>query len=179
MQTILVIGTVHSMMPEHQQELENLFRVLNPDQILIEISPEDVQRENFKDYPQEMTYAYYWAKIQGKRVNGFDASMDILDIAVSDDMKRQLESEAGHLIAIVNWKYLNKTETEIYRRLSLLTERMIDKEKNRQRQETMLQNIQKQLIPRGKILILTGSFHLPFFQKNLKNALFPLSRELF
>ncbi len=176
MQSIFVIGTVHTMMPEHQQELENLLRVINPDQILVEISQEDVQKENFKEYPQEMVYAYYWAKNQGKRVNGFDTSVDIIDETVSEDMKRQLGREAGHLIAIVNWKDLNKTNTEIYRRLSLFTERMVDKEKHKQRQETMLENIQKHMISRGKILILTGSFHLPFFQKNLKNALFPLSR---
>lgn len=176
MQMILIIGTVHTMMPEHQQELENLLRVINPDQILVEISPEDVQKENFKDYPKEMLFAYSWGKQFGKKVNGFDASLDIENATVSEEMKRQLGYEAGHLVAIINWKELNKTDTEIYRRLSLLTDRIIDKEKHGQRQEKMLENIEKQMIPRGKILILTGSFHLPFFQKRMKNALFPLSR---
>lgn len=178
MQTILVIGTVHTMMPEHQQELENILRVINPDQIFTEVSEEDLQKENFKDYPQEMVYAYHWARKMGKRVNGFDAPsfLDISDSTVSEDMKRQLGREAGHLIAVVNWKYFNKTDTELYKRLSLFTERIIDKEKHKERQEIMLQNIQKHMIPQGKILILTGSFHLPFFQKKLKNALFPLSR---
>lgn len=176
MQMVLIIGTVHTMMPEHQQELENLLRVINPDQILVEISPEDVQKENFKDYPKEMLFAYSWGKQFGKKVNGFDASLDIENATVSEEMKRQLGYEAGHLVAIINWKELNKTDTEIYRRLSLLTDRIIDKEKHAQRQEKMLENIEKQMIPRGKILILTGSFHLPFFQKRMKNALFPLSR---
>ena len=176
MRTIFIIGTMHTMMPEHAQELELLFTVMNPDVLFIEVLPEDVKKENFKDYPSEMTYAYVLARKFEKKVFGFDTDVDVVNLTLPTDERKKIDEEMAHIVAAANWKEFNKIDSELYKKLSVLTEKCIDVDKDRQRHMGMLGNIEKNMPAHGKVLILTGSFHLPFFREHIKGALFPLER---
>ncbi|MEK6842232.1 MAG: hypothetical protein AABX84_00290, partial [Nanoarchaeota archaeon] len=72
-----------------------------------------------------------------------------------------------------SWKEWNKRKYDKEKESDKLTKELIDLKKMKIRQNKMLSNIKKMVIKNGKILILTGSYHLKFFEKKLNNAIFP------
>ena len=71
-----------------------------------------------------------------------------------------------------DWKDMNKEEN-----LKLLkiesAERLVDPKKEKKREIEMLENINKVMISKVVVVIITGVSHLGFFLKNIKDALFP------
>ena len=50
---------------------------------------------------------------------------------------------------------------------------LIDLDKEIKRESEMLRNIRNVIVKKGIVLILTGCGHLDFFEKNIKDAIFP------
>ena len=150
MRNIFLLGTVPCMMPEKALELKLLLEIMNPDQIFVEIADNDLHNGH-----------------------GFISDCNLL---LEENRNKILIEEFSHLIAGNNWKVFNKIDSEIYENFYNLCSMMIDIKKVEEKQNKMLVNIEKKIIPNGKILIVTESLNLKFFEKNLKNAVIPLRR---
>ena len=50
---------------------------------------------------------------------------------------------------------------------------LIDQDKERVRENEMLKNIATNIIESGVIVVITGTAHLNFFERNIKDAIFP------
>ena len=171
MRKIYVIGTVHNMLPGKKKELKSLLEDIDPDQILVEIVNKDLRNNRIRKYPKEMIFAYIWAIKNGKKVNGSDVPINIIRKGFSQKELKIVEKSLTKIASKYTWKELNKSK--YIRKLEIFDDKIIDKKKHRLRQKKMLENIQKNMIKDGTILILTGSGHLKFFEKKLKEAIFP------
>ena len=173
MRKIYIIGTVHNIIPKYQEELKSVLENINPNQILVEIVQKDLEKRNFKKYPKEMVYAYRWGIRNKKKVNGFDGPINIVKSIIKKNLK-EIEKQVFKIINKHNWKDWNKSKYDKDTEISKVMNKIIDQHKHKLRQKRMLNNILKMMVKDGKILILTGSYHLRFFEKNLKEAIFPL-----
>jgi len=174
MRKIYVIGTLHNMMPKHKKELQEILEKMDPDQVLVEIVHSHLKSPKIRTYPREMQFAYRWAIKKKKETAGFDSPIDITkkDITKKEEavwVKKWI-AKFGHL----TWKGHNKKKYDKITNESL--EEIVDMKRHRSRQKEMLRNIRKRMISNGKILVLTGAGHLPFFEKNMKSAKFPLRK---
>lgn len=170
---LIIIGTLHAGLTPHN-ELKEALEQYDIDQLLVEITAEDLAKGRLEKYPDEMIYAYRWAIKNNVRVDGFDSSINVLAEGMTDaDNKKVIEEQQKILESKgYGWKDLNKKEiTEIFNTKSV--KKLIDRTKETQREKKMLQNIKSKLIPEGTIVILTGAGHLNFFEKHLKQAIFP------
>jgi len=52
-------------------------------------------------------------------------------------------------------------------------EYLIDQDKEKVREDKMLENIELNIAEGGTIIIITGKAHLNFFERNIKDAFFP------
>lgn len=172
MRKIIIIGTLHvGLTPKN--ELQELLDRFKPDQLLVELSNDDIINDKIGLYSDEMLFAYDWAKDNDVLVNGFDANISVLSAAKNEEDNNEVIEEQKKIIEKYSWKDFNKTS---YLKL-LNTEkeaRLIDRKKWDLREEKMLENILENIIPEGMVLIVTGSGHIPFFEKNIKDAIFPL-----
>ena len=174
MRNIFLLGTVPCMMPEKALELKLLLEIMNPDQIFVEITDNDLH--NYENYmTDEMLFITEWAKQNNKKIVGHGFISDC-NLLLEENRKKILIEEFSHLIAGNNWKVFNKIDSEIYENFYNLCSMMIDIKKVEEKQNKMLVNIEKKIIPNGKILIVTESLNLKFFEQNLKNAVIPLRR---
>lgn len=176
MRTIYLIGTVHFMMPQREMELKLLLQVMDPDQVFVQIDDDDMKFGNKQYAAKEMLYAYDWAIQRNKKVVCYDKRMDLSSYYLEEEKKKEVKEEMAHLLAGTNWKEFNKINTEIYKKFEKLKLLLVDENKERERHYAMLANIERNLIDKGKILVITGIGHLPYFERNLKDALFPLGR---
>ena len=176
MRKIYIIGTLHNMLPKHQEELESLLEELNPVQILVEIVRKDLETKNIRKYPKEMMFAYKWGIKHGKKTDGFDVPLDVVKKSITKRELKRVEKEAISVIDKygLTWKDFNKSKYEHIKEIDRLENKIIDRPKDKLRQRKMLENIHKMMIEDGSILILTGAGHLSFFERNLKGAIFPL-----
>ena len=68
MRKIIIIGTIHNMLPKHKKEIESILNKINPDQVLVEIDREiNLKSSQIKKYPKEMIFAYNWAIKNNKK----------------------------------------------------------------------------------------------------------------
>jgi len=176
MRKIYIVGTLHNMLPKHEEELKSLLEDIYPDQLLVEIVNKDLKTKNIRKYPKEMSFAYRWAIKHKKKTHGFDTPLDVVKKSVT---KKELKKAEEEILSIIDergltWKDFNKSEYEHIKEIDILENKIIDRPKDKLRQRQMLKNIQKMLIDDGAILILTGAGHLSFFEKNIKEAIFPL-----
>ena len=176
MRKIYIIGTLHNMLPKHQEELESLLEELNPAQVLVEIVRKDLETKNTRKYPKEMRFAYKWGIKHGKKTDGFDAPLDVVKKSITKRELKRVEKEAISVIDKygLTWKDFNKSKYEHIKEVDRLENKIIDRPKDKLRQRKMLENIYKMMIEDGSILILTGAGHLSFFERNFKGAIFPL-----
>jgi pheromone shutdown protein TraB len=174
--TIYVIGTAHTMMPQREMELKLLLQVVDPDEVFVQIDDEDMKYGNLHLSPKEMVFAHKWAAQRNKKVVCFDKRMDVGSFFLNDEKKKEVRDEMAHLIAGTNWKEFNRINSDVYKKFDRLKLLLVDENKERERHYAMLANIERELIGKGKILVLVGIGHLPFFERNLKDALFPLGR---
>ncbi len=176
MRTIYVIGTVSCMMPQKEMELKLLLQVVDPDQIFVQIDPEDMRLGNTQYSAKEMLFVYNWGMQKQKKVLCFDKRMDVSSAFLDDKKRNEIKTEMAHLFAGTNWKEFNKFNSEIYKKFDRLKCLLADENKERERHYAMIANIEKDLISKGKVLILVNIGHLPYFETNIKEALFPLRR---
>jgi len=176
MRTVYIIGTIHNMLPTYTEELKLILENINPDQVLVEIVSQDLKSKNVRKYPKEMIYASRWGIKHNKIVNGFDSPIKIERKAVTKKELKEVEKDMFKVLGKYGWKELNKPNYDHIEELDILADKIIDDTKHKLRQKKMLENIRKMMIKNGKVLILTGSYHLNFFEKNLKGALFPLRK---
>jgi len=76
------------------------------------------------------------------------------------------------LIKNLTWKDFNKKENEKLLDVEGISE-IVDSNREKAREIEMLNNINKYIIENGTVLIITGTAHLNFFEKNIKTAIFP------
>ncbi len=121
-----------------------------------------------------MIFAYHWAQNNNIEVKGFDSKIDVRALGIQKDQEKMVIEEEKEIEKEMKlgWKDMNKEnnlrlyDTELWRKL-------IDWKKWNQREKEMLDNIQKLIIKEGTIVIVTGAAHLTFFEKNIKEAIFP------
>lgn len=172
MRNIFLLGTVPCMMPEKAFELRLLLKVMNPDQIFVEVTDNDIHVSKALE-TDEMMFIAEWGKQNNKKVVGHCFVSDCT-LLLDEDRKRLLTEEFSNLIAVNNWKAFNKLDTEVFHQFYNLCSMMVDMNKVEEKQKKMLENIERRMVPNGKILVVTEALNLKFFEQNLKNAVIPL-----
>ncbi len=116
-----------------------------------------------------MVFTYQWAIRNKVKVNGFDSKINIFKQGITEKDNQMLIEKQKKLIQSFSWKDFNKKD-----KIKLLDiGNITDPEKEKQRQQEMLNNINNALDKQGTVLIITGCGNLNFFEKNIKNAIFP------
>ncbi len=77
MRRIIIIGTLHEGFTP-KRELIGMLTAYAPNQLLIEITANDLQKRKIGSYPIEMRQAYQWALRNKTKVAGFDSPIDCL-----------------------------------------------------------------------------------------------------
>ncbi len=171
MKRIIVIGTLHAGLTPNS-ELEQVLEKHKPDQLLLEISQEDIEFENVDSYPPEMVFAYKWAIHNAIKVYGFDCKMNVFSEGVNQADNQTVIADQKKVMGKLTWKDMNKEDN--LRILDVPSEnKLIDQDKEKKREIKMLENIKK-LDLYGTVIILTGCKHLKLFEENLNGAIFPL-----
>jgi hypothetical protein len=179
MKEIILIGTLHSSWTPHN-ELEDELQKLKPDQVLVELSPEELNdRPREQSIRDEMFAAYDWATKSNVPVKTFDLENDILKTGVTGKEPEFFEYEvkSKELLKNYSWKQLNNDEPwKSFGVIDLeqkMDEKLFDSEKSKKRDVDMLENIKADLVE-GINIVVTGVGHLTFFQQNLPDAKVPL-----
>lgn len=174
MRNVFLLGTVPCMMPEKAFELNLLLKVMNPDQIFVEVTDNDlINSEGYMN--DEMLFIVEWAKENGKKL-AWHCFVSDCSLLLDENRKKMLTEEFSHLIAGNNWKVFNKIDSETYELFYNLCSMMVDMNKIEEKQRKMLETIEKKIINHGKVLVVTEALNLKFFETNLKNAVIPLRR---
>ncbi len=173
MKKIIIIGTLHDGFTP-RQELIGVLTKCAPDQLLVEMTVKDIEKRKIVSYPIEMRQAYQWALRNKIKVAGFDSPINTLKKGVQEkDYKNPVfKQNARKLMKGLTWKDMNKAENDSI--LGPLINPLINQDKRKQREKEMVKNIRKAVIPRGKIVIVTGAGHLRHFEKAFPHAEFPL-----
>ncbi len=172
MRQIYIIGTLHAgwtVENELQEELEKI----KPDQLLVEICDQDLVKDKLDKYPPEMVFAYQWAKQNQVPVVGYDSKISVFKQGVSDEENQALIKEQKKQLGHLSWKDANKPENrELF--FSEGSRKIVDPEKDKLREQEMVDNIKQVMVDEGKIIVLTGCGHLGFFEINFPEAESPL-----
>jgi hypothetical protein len=174
MKQIFIIGTLHGGWTPGQ-ELQGELEKIKPDQLLVEICDSDLKDGEIDGYPPEMIFAYQWAKENQVPVVGYDSRIKVFKDGVSDQDNQDLIEKQKQQFGQLSWKDANKLENrglfkgEDYYKL-------VDPEKDKLREQEMLDNIKDVIADQGRTVVLTGCGHLGFFEKNLSEAEFPLNK---
>lgn len=170
---IIVIGTLHAGITPND-ELKEVIESFEPDQLLVEIANDDIVKNDVNAYPPEMICALEWAKSNAVKVAGFDSKTSIfLEGTLPDDNQAMLEKQKEVIKNVsLSWKDFNASGNE--KLLDVVgSDELIDQNKEKAREYEMLKNIESNIIERGTIVIVTGVGHLDFFERNIKDAIFP------
>lgn len=168
---IIVIGTLHAGITPNN-ELKETIESFQPDQLLIEIANDDIVKKNLSLYPPEMIFTFEWAKNNNVKVAGFDSKINVFrEGAIPEDNQAIIEKQKK-LIKKLSWKDFNRIENEKLLDVDDLNV-LIDKDNERARENEMLKNIEANIIETGTVVIITGTSHLNFFERNIKDAIFP------
>lgn len=168
MRKIIIIGTLHAGLTPNR-ELEKIFIKYKPTQILVEIAASDLENQQINQYPPEMIFTYQWAIKNNVKVNGFDSKINTLRKGVTEKDDQKLLTEQKKIISKYSWQEFNQIEKEKLIDIGNIT----DPEKESERENEMLNNINQAIIKEGVILIITGCGHLNFFEQNMPNAILP------
>lgn len=168
---IIVIGTLHAGLTSHA-ELKEILEEYKPNQLLVEISQNDIKQGKINSYPSEMVFAYNWAKKNKIRVDGFDSKINTFRAGVTKEDNNKAIKEQKEIMKHYSWKEMNQSINN-QKLKTKTTKNLDDSEKLKKLNFEMLNNIKKLMIKEGIIVILTGCGHLDFFEQHLKNAIFP------
>lgn len=171
MRKIFIIGTLHAHLTPNS-EIRKILEKYRPNQVLVEIAQTDIDKGKIKTYPPEMIFAYNWAKKNKVFVKGFDSKINVVKKGLS---KKQIDAivkdDIGKL-GKLTWKDLNKSRNND-KMFTKTDDLLIDWAKDRKRQFEMLANVKNAAISEGNIVMITGCGHLDFFEKHLRDAIFP------
>ncbi len=179
MKKIIIIGTIHGGSTP-KEELEEVLNNINPDQVLVELSYEELNnrpREN--SIRDEMFAAYDWAVRNKKKTDCFDIESNTLKKGVTGKELEflKLEMKVKELLKGYSWKDLNKEEPweipEVAELENEIIEKYFNAEKQKEREYKILEIARGKLID-GVNVIVTGAGHLSFFKKEMPEAIFPL-----
>jgi pheromone shutdown protein TraB len=173
---IIIIGTLHAGITPNN-ELKEVIEGFEPDQLLIEIANDDIIENDLISYPPEMIFALEWAKNNNVKVCGFDSKIDVFRKGIMPEENQAMIEKQKKLIKNISWKDFNKIKNEKVLDVDGLDE-LIDHEKERMREYEMLNNIESNIIESGTIVVITGIAHLNFFERNIKDAIFPFRNSL-
>ena len=168
---IIVIGTLHAGITPNN-ELKEVIESFEPDQLLVEIANDNIVKNNLSSYPPEMIFAFEWAKSNNVKVAGFDSKINVFRGGVMPKDNQAMIEKQKKLIKKLSWKDFNKIENEKLLDVDGLDE-LIDQDKESVRENDMLKNIEANIIESGTIVVITGTAHLNFFERNIKDAIFP------
>ena len=168
---IIIIGTLHAGITPNN-ELKEVIEKFNPDQLLVELANDDIIKNDLSSYPPEMIFAFEWAKNNNVMVAGFDYKIDVFREGVMPEDNQTMIEKQKKLIKKLSWKDFNKIENEKLLDVDGLDE-LIDQNNERVREDEMLKNIEANIIENGTVVIITGTAHLNFFERNIKDAMFP------
>lgn len=178
MKKVIIIGTIHLNWTP-REELWEVLNNINPDQVLVELSGEELNmRPRSDSIRDEIFSAYDWAIQNNKLVNYFDTEDSPLKDGVTGKEPEFLEHElkSKELLKNYSWKDLNKTEpwriSEVKELEDKITEKYFDMKKSKEREQKMLGNILNKLIE-GTNVVITGAGHLSFFEKEIPDAILP------
>ncbi len=176
MQRVVIIGTLHlGLTPLN--ELKSTLETLKPNQVLVELPQNIEDKIKTESSSNEMVFAANWAQINNIPVGCFDVDEgNTLKDGISEnnedylDLVKQQVSE----IKAFSWKELNNDRLWREGRLGKIERKLytdcVDNKKDEAREERMLENIKRLMLPNGTIVILTGIGHLNFFEKNLPDS---------
>ncbi len=174
MQKIFIIGTIHSHTPHG--ELKKILEDLNPNQLLIELPEDAIEKFNEKkDMRDEMMYAYQWAKEKRIPVYFFDEYQPLFNngMSVNSPEYKTLINKSKPILEKYSWKDFNTSK--ISKKFdNLLSRKLFDPKKAKIREKKMLTKIKEYMISDGNIVIITGTGHLDFFKDQLPDAILPL-----
>ena len=178
MKKAIIIGTIHLHWTP-KEELWEVLNELNPDQVLVELSDEELNEPPRSDsIRDEMFSAYDWAIQNHKLVSLFDSDDSPLKDGVTGKEEEfiQHELKCKELLKSYSWKDLNKQEpweiSEVKELEDKIKEKYFDTEKSQAREQKMLKEIKCKLID-GTNVIITGAGHLSFFEKEVPEAILP------
>lgn len=86
-----------------------------------------------------------------------------------DNLKAIKDSKL--LLNNLSWKEMNREQN--LKILETINKRLVDPIKEQKRNFQMIKNIKKKMIQNGKILIVTGCGNLKYFEKHIKEAIYP------
>ena len=171
MKKVIIIGTVHAGSTPNK-ELKKVLEKYKPDKILVEIAQTDIRNKKIKSYPSEMQFTYNWAKKVKIKVNGFDSEINVFAKGKTEKDNQKAIKEQEKILRKFTWQDMNKEKNlKLLDIPSAMT--LVDKKKAKKREIEMLKNVKKEILPKGKTVIVTGAGHLSFFKKHIKNAIFP------
>lgn len=178
MKKVIIIGTIHLRWTP-KEELWEVLSDLNPDQVLVELSDEELHvRPRSASIRDEMFFAYDWAVEHNTLVNFFDTEDSPLKDGITGEEPEFVEHElkCKELLKNYSWKDLNKREpwriSEVKELEDVIIEKYFDVEKSIEREQKMLNTIVDKLIE-GTNVIVTGAGHLSFFEKEIPDAILP------
>jgi len=158
------------------KELARILNIYNPEILLVEITQADIEKDNMEKYPDEMVFAFLWAKKKNIPVYGFDYSMNTLAEGKTEKDNQAVIKEQKKIFMGYSWKDANRQEIEEI--LDTATAKaLINSKKVAQRDKEMMKNIKKIIKKNKKTVIVTGVGHLKFFEKHIVEARFPLREE--
>jgi len=179
---VIVIGTIHLEWTP-KDELWQVLDDINPDQVLVELSQEELhERPRNDSIRDEMFAAYDWAVAHNKLVNHFDNEYSPLKDGVTGKEPEFLEHElkSKDMLKNYSWQDLNRPEpwqiSEVKELEDKITKQYFDVEKSKEREQQMLKVIRAKLID-GVNVIVTGAGHLSFFENELRGAELPFRYE--
>ena len=170
MRKIYIVGTSHQNVTlAYKKELLELFDEINPDQVFIEKLKTELSQKRFLDDRPEMKIAYEWSLKNNKLVNPYDYKQSIIRRGVETLEIDKANSQLTKITNKIGWKELNR-----FKNISMLKkvlEPLLDEDKYKNREQRMLQNINKTILSNGRILILCGTLHVPFFKSKFKEGI--------
>ncbi len=179
MKETIIIGTLHGGSTP-KDELLKILNTVNPDNVLVELSLEELNdRPRTDSIRDEMFAAYDWAVEHHKDVDVFDIEDDILKegITGSEPDFVELELKVKDLLKDYSWKELNRKEPwnipEVVRLEDSIVEKYFDPEKMKARDFQLLRNITDKLKD-GVNIVITGAGHLTFLKQHMPTATLPL-----
>ena len=174
MNNIFFIGTLHCGFTENS-ELEDIIRSLNPSLLLLEMLDTDIINNTITWYPNEMIFGMKLAQSMKVDYLWFDSKLSVLKKWVTKRNEQEIIEKQELIIKKYSRKDFNKEE--LNKKLSHISDSIIDQEKWNQRENEMKTNIIDILLKQKnkKIMIITGVGHIPFFQKKFPKANFPLT----
>lgn len=172
MSNLIFIGTLHAHLTPHH-ELQSVLEEYQPELLLVEISQEDIDNDSISKYPDEMVFAYQWAQRNDIKVAGFDCDINTLAEGVNEKDNHLAIKEQAKVLAKYSWQEANTVKVDKLLDTPL-AKKLDDPQKVKLREQKMLQNVEKMLECDQKIVVVTGSGHLNFFEECFPQALFPL-----